>query len=130
MTAFLSIPQQNNTLYVRHRQNGNSQTNLWLRQLEFIFSARVADSQLTVSELAAQLFLSERQFFRRVKKLTGQTPNVYLRELRLQKAHHLLQSEAFQSVKEIAFQVGFKRADYFSNLFESRFGKRPIELIG
>ena len=64
---------------------------------------------------------------RRVKKITGLTPNNYFREIRLQVARELLESGKVRTVSEAAAAVGFDTAKYFSTIYAQRFGKRPIE---
>lgn len=73
--------------------------------------------------------MSERQLFRKIKKQTGKTPNEYIQESRLQKARQLIYSGQFETLKEVTQQIGYKRVDYFSNLFEKRFGIRPLTIL-
>jgi transcriptional regulator GlxA family with amidase domain len=49
--------------------------------------------------------------------------------MRLQKARQLLEQQKVGSVKEIAYSVGFKHTNYFSQLFKERFRKRPSEYV-
>lgn len=100
----------------------------WLQEVEQVFYRHLADNRLTVDFVAQHLNLSERQFHRRLKKLTGLTPNHYLREIRLQKAKDLLIEGQFTTVKEVAFNVGFNNVPYFSNLFFQHFGVKPSSL--
>ncbi len=83
------------------------------------------DPNLTIPRIAEELFMSERQFYRRVKTETGYTPNQYLQVARLAKAKEILRSGKAVTIKEAAISVGFSRPDYFSKLFESYFGMRP-----
>ena len=99
----------------------------WLEQVEAIFSKTMADSQFKLDWVAGQMHLSERQFNRRLKQLTGLTPNNYLREMRLQRARDFLHEGRYTSVKEVGFAVGFSNTKYFSNLFQERFGVLPSE---
>jgi signal transduction histidine kinase/DNA-binding response OmpR family regulator/ligand-binding sensor domain-containing protein len=64
----------------------------WLEQLEHLVESRVSEPSLTADFLADTLNISRRSFFRRVKQLTGLTPNEYLREARLQYAHRMLEN--------------------------------------
>ncbi|KGE89273.1 MAG: helix-turn-helix domain-containing protein [Phaeodactylibacter xiamenensis] len=57
--------------------------------------------------LAEQVFLSERQFARRLKKLTGLTPNNYIQEARLQLARQLLERQVYATVNEVASAAGY-----------------------
>lgn len=130
MKAALSIQQDaSSKLYLSHRSFGNLVNSNWLMRLEDLIASQIDNPNLSILDLAQGVYMSERQFFRKVKEQTGKTPNEYLRECRLQKARKLLYSGQFETLKEVAQQIGYKRVDYFSNLFEDRFGIRPTTLL-
>ncbi|MCB0609403.1 MAG: response regulator [Lewinella sp.] len=97
----------------------------WLETVEQLFLTQMADGSLNMDFTAGKLNLSTRHFSRRLKQLTGMTPNHYLQEMRLQKACELLQAGRYATVKEVCYAVGFNDTRYFSDLFEKRFGARP-----
>jgi len=104
----------------------DAQDELWLKNIES--SAKNALDKglpLQVGDLAAAGMMSERQFFREIKRLTGLTPNQYIQEVRLQKARHLLQHRAYNTLAEVAYAVGFDTPSYFTKVFEQHFGKHP-----
>ena len=98
-------------------------------KLDQLIAGELSNSDLSISFLASALFMSERQLYRKVKQKTGKTPNEYIQECRLQKARQLLYSGQIEMLKEVSQQIGYKRTDYFSNLFEKRFGIRPAALL-
>ncbi len=87
---------------------------------------RLADSNLSVEDLAADLGLSRVQLYRKVKALTGCTPVDLLRKARLAQAQRLLQ-ESTLTVSEIAYQVGFASPSYFTKCYKDEFGTVPGE---
>lgn len=101
------------------------QSHHWMRKVDDYIRDNLSDPKMTISDIAAAVFVSERQFYRHVKKFTGKTPNVYLQRHRLQKARELLESNQLTTVKEVARAVGYTRSDYFSRLYTARFGIRP-----
>jgi signal transduction histidine kinase/CheY-like chemotaxis protein/AraC-like DNA-binding protein len=101
----------------------------WLEEVEAVFSKKLPESQFTMEWVANEMHLSSRQFGRRLKQLTGLTPNNYLREMRLQRAKDFLHEGKYTSVKEVGFAVGFSSTKYFSNLFQERFGVLPSEYL-
>ena len=103
----------------------NSFENQWIKQVEAICTREIGNSDFVITLLANELSMSERQLYRKLNKLTGLTPNNYLRELRLHKAMELLESKTLPTVAEVAFAVGFETPAYFSRLFKKRFGKSP-----
>lgn len=101
----------------------------WLEELEQLVAAEAQNDQLSVTWVADRLHLSERQFQRRLKKLTGLSPNDYLTEVRLQEARRLLEQGLVRSVKELAWKMNFRQEKYFSQIFRERFGKSPSDLM-
>lgn len=101
----------------------------WLKQAEQILIAHVEDSKYDITQLADELALSKSQVARKIKRLTGLSPNKYFREIRLNSAKQLLESGEYGTVSQIAYKVGFDTPAYFSDLFYIRFGKKPIEYV-
>lgn len=83
--------------------------------------------KLTTSYLAAQVFISERQLSRRLKSITGLTPNNYILEIKLQKTRFLLENKTFGTVSEVAQTSGFSSSSYLAKVYRERFGKSPGE---
>ena len=124
MKAILSIHQDISPLYIKHKKRAKP-GNLLLRQFREILVEEISNSQCTISSLASRLYLSERQLYRRIKELTGLTPNLYIRQIRMEQAYKLITTQKCNSTKEVAAAVGFRRADYFANLFKKEFGLKP-----
>lgn len=99
----------------------------WLKQVEKAIAAELQNEGFKLSELAGQFFLSERQFQRKIKKLTGLTPNKYKQEVAMQSARLLLEQRKCNSVKEVAFSVGIYQTYRFTKCYQERFGKDPQE---
>jgi signal transduction histidine kinase/DNA-binding response OmpR family regulator len=100
---------------------------VWLLSLEKIIEDRLADSSFKIDEIPSQLAMSRSQFYRVMKEETGLSPNLYLREIKLQKARRIMQLDQRLSVKEVCHSVGFEKPSYFSELFKARFGTAPSE---
>ena len=113
------------------RQNGGmSQTDAqWLAQLEAVVQEEQSNEQFSVSELAYRLAMSERHLQRRIRELTGLSPVMYIRQVRLQKARVLLETREYQTVAEVSFAVGFATPAYFSKLYKDAFGKSPSDYL-
>jgi len=101
----------------------------WLIQLESEILDNIDAYTLCVPWLASQLAISERQFFRKIEKFTGLTPNKYIRSLKLHFAKELLENYTYSTVNEVANAVGMKDPHYFSNLYKKEFGKKPKEYL-
>jgi len=94
--------------------------------LRFI-NENIQDSQLGVESLAEELLLSRSQLYRKIKALTGQTANEFIRKVRLLKAKELIEG-GYDSIGEIGFKVGFSSPSYFTKCFKAEFGMLPTEI--
>ncbi|MCE7991920.1 MAG: response regulator [Roseivirga sp.] len=101
----------------------------WLKQLRQLVEQNVASVEFNIGSLAEKMGESERTFYRKIKKFTGYSPNVYLREIRLQMARETLERNAVSTVSELARNIGFSSSRYFSKLFRERFGKLPGDYL-
>jgi signal transduction histidine kinase/DNA-binding response OmpR family regulator len=102
------------------------------REAEFLEKVRKAideqlsDSQFGVDRLAEEMFMSPRQLYRKVEAVTGETPAGFIRARRMQRAKALLSTGRY-SVKEVAYQVGFKSRPSFSAAYRQAYGVSPSD---
>ena len=75
-----------------------------------------------VAAMARLSGLAERSFKRRFEQSTGMSPLEYVHTLRLEEAKHMLET-GDDSIENIAGQVGYEDAGFFSRLF-----KREVQL--
>ncbi|HMK23484.1 MAG TPA: helix-turn-helix domain-containing protein, partial [Terriglobales bacterium] len=73
---------------------------------------------------ARRVGMSVRNFVRRFKQATGDTPRIYLQKLRIAAAKRLLEGD-HRSMKEISDAVGYQDAAFFRQLFERHTGVSP-----
>ena len=79
-----------------------------------------------ISWLAHEAGMSRVQLFRKVKALTDDSPSMFVRAIRLQKAKTLLRTTQL-NISEIAYEVGFSDPAFFSRVFREEFGMSPTE---
>lgn len=109
---------------------GLSQAELdWLEELEGYILKQLDQPGLSVASMANEFSMSESTLLRQLKKLTGLTPNRYLREIKLNQAQFFLHNRTYRSVAEVAYRVGFKDPTSFSRSYKKRFGKVPTEVL-
>jgi len=77
-----------------------------------------------VGTFSSDLGFSKSQLYRKLKQLTGKSPNNFIREYRLHKALGLLHDQ-FGNISEIAFETGFNSPAYFTKCFMDKFGILP-----
>ena len=97
----------------------------WLGKLDAIIDENLSKSTFYLTDLADQLSVSSSTLNRKVKELTQLSPKVYLRDKRLLRAKELLERGVYPSIAEVAFAVGFQHVNYFSNLYQKKYGKKP-----
>ena len=81
---------------------------------------------ISTSTLSRKFGYDETYFCRRFKKITGLTPTVYIRILRLEKAKKLIKKGSM-SVSDVAAACAFSDAAYFTRCFKKHFGVTPQE---
>ena len=96
----------------------------FIQKVREILEDRMIDPGFDLDSLSSALNLSRSNLYRKIKALTGRSPAVYLRSLRLQKARQILQSSDV-SVKQVAYDVGFSDPSYFSRSYTEEFGESP-----
>ena len=82
------------------------------------------ESPVSMREIAAMSGMSLRQMERQFRKLFGQTPQDFYRDLRLDHARNLIRSTDM-SMFEIATACGFSSASYLARCHRRRFGRSP-----
>ncbi|QJD96842.1 response regulator [Mucilaginibacter robiniae] len=112
----------------------NSTRNISEEHKDFLYNCiNIVESNLTnvhfeVDTLARKMGMSYPTLFKRVKAITGQSVNNFVRFVRLRKAAELL-IHTNCNVNEAAFQVGFNDLKYFREHFNKQFGVNPSEFI-
>jgi AraC-like DNA-binding protein len=77
--------------------------------------------------LAGELFLSRSKLYRKIKALTGDTANEFIRKVRLEKAKQIIEGTEY-TISEICYKVGFSSPSYFTKCFKDHFGVLPTEI--
>jgi len=101
----------------------------WAQELEEVVKDNLGNFNLNIADIAVEMNLSRTHFFRKIKTVTGFTPNQYLKEARLNEAKRMLESGECDTVKAVSLSVGFKKSSYFSTQFKERFGYSPNQYI-
>jgi CheY-like chemotaxis protein len=90
-----------------------------------IMETQLGNSQFTVDEFASMMGVGRSIFYRKVRGVTGYSPNEYIRIMRMKKAAELLSSPENLTVAEVSYQVGINDPFYFSKCFKLQFGVTP-----
>ncbi len=109
--------------------NPSSLEDAFLQKFRSIVEANLSDTDFEMPQLERALAMSRSQIFRKVKALTGKSPSLFIRSIRLHHGRHLLQTTTL-TVSEIAYQVGYSALNNFSDAFQEEFGVRPTTVRG
>ena len=96
----------------------------FITRFKEVIESRLADSDVSVEDLAADMSLSRVQLYRKVKAISGSSPVELLRTARLNRAYQLLLTTD-KSVSEVAYAVGFTAPSYFTKCFKEEYGMVP-----
>ncbi len=122
----LKLKFGNDPLAVRSAMVGSEQDQLFVKRLDSVIFARIGEQDLTVDKVAELLRMGRTVFYKKVRGVTGYTPNDYIRIIRMKKAVELLK-EGEKNVSEVAYAVGFDNPFYFSKCFKTQFGVPPSQ---
>jgi len=96
----------------------------FLQKFRAVVEANLSDPDFEMPQLERGLGMSRSQIFRKMKALTGKSPSLFIRSIRLHHSRHLLQTTTL-TVSEIAYEVGYSAVNNFSDAFMEEFGERP-----
>jgi transcriptional regulator GlxA family with amidase domain len=81
---------------------------------------------ITLSKLEQAVNTGAKTLTRRFKKVTGVTPQVYLKKLRIETAKRLLESKNI-TFNEVTWEVGYSDTSSFHKAFKQETGLTPID---
>mgnify|MGYP001214515674 CR=1 FL=1 len=96
-----------------------------VRLIRELIRKRYAED-LTLPDIAKEVYLSPNYMAAMFKKETGETVNDYMTRVRIERAKRLLLDPAL-SVTDVADAVGYRDSNYFSKLFKKMTGYSPKE---
>lgn len=126
-TPHSSLHEKEATPSLPHSTLHENSTSLFISRFKDVIEARLADSELSVEDLAADMNLSRVQLYRKVKNITNSSPVELLRMARLNRAYQLLLTTD-KSVSEVAYEVGFSAPSYFAKCFKDAYGMPPGDI--
>ena len=118
------------TIEIFDSKAGESSTNILSESdRKFVMRAsqlvieNISNTEFSINILCREMAMSRTLFYSRLKSLTGNGPQEFIRIIRLQKAAELIKEG--KNVTEVAVETGFVNTKYFSSLFKKQFGVQP-----
>ncbi|HWI93210.1 MAG TPA: two-component regulator propeller domain-containing protein [Flavisolibacter sp.] len=93
-----------------------------------IVEKHLDDQQFTVEIFCREIGMSHAMLYKKVKRISGLTVNVFIRYIRLRKAAELLLTSD-KTIVEVTYITGFSDVKYFREQFYKLFQMNPSEFI-
>ena len=93
-----------------------------------IVERNLNDQDFSIKKLANEIGMSHSNVYRKIKSISGQSANGFIRFIRLRKAAELFLTTD-STVAEAAYKVGFNDLKYFREQFSKVFGLNPSDYI-
>ena len=92
-----------------------------------IISQEMSNPSFSVNDFCRMVGMSRTSLYNKLKPLTGQGPQDFIRIMRLNKAKELLKTRR-HTIGEVSALVGFSDPKYFSTCFKKQFGISPSKM--
>jgi AraC-like DNA-binding protein len=99
------------------------------RTMNFI-AEQIETNSVNVDTLASQMAMSTTQFRYHLKEITGETPQSYITNIRMQKARQMLDNNSAETtILDIALSCGYEDQGAFTRAFKRFYGITPSEYL-
>ena len=86
------------------------------------------EPEFNIEDYSQALAMSKSQLYRKCISITGVSPNILLKDFRLQKAKELLRKKTY-NITQVTFETGFTSPSYFTKCFKKEYGLLPMNYI-
>jgi AraC-like DNA-binding protein len=86
------------------------------------------DPDFDVDDYCQSMAMSSSQLYRKTLALTGLSPNLLLKDFRLEKAKEMMKKKHY-TISQITFDSGFTSPSYFTKCFKQKYGLLPMSYI-
>ena len=105
----------------------NPQDQAFVNKATSLVLAHLSDTDFNIDRLCREMAMSRTLFYGRLKTLTGQNPQDFMRLIRLEQAAIFLKQG--DSVMDVSVKAGFVNVKYFSTVFKKHFGVSPSKYL-
>ena len=90
-----------------------------------IIEEHLEDTEFNVITFSREMAMARTKLFSKLKAVTGQTPNDFIRTIRIKKGAAMLRNNPELNVTEISERIGFSSSRYFSKCFKQCYNMSP-----
>lgn len=98
----------------------------YIEKAKAYLETAIADSQLSIADVASRLFLNPNYLRQLFRQQTGESFVEYVTRLRMERALELLKDPTLK-IQDVAEKVGFEEQRYFSSCFKKFYQFTPTE---
>ncbi len=99
----------------------------FINKINSVIEKHLSEESFSIEEMGKEVSMSRSQVHRKLTALTGKSPSLYMRSLRLARARELIINRT-ANISEIAYSVGFSSPAYFTRCFKEEYGIPPSEI--
>ncbi|QRR00675.1 hybrid sensor histidine kinase/response regulator transcription factor [Dyadobacter sandarakinus] len=100
----------------------------FLKECIRVVESHLTDPEFSIKVLAAEIGMSHSTLYNRIKAISGQSTNSFIRFIRLRRAAQMLITTDI-TISEVSYQVGINDIKYFREQFFKLFGMKPSEYV-
>ena len=113
--------------YKKHNAEPSVNTE-FIEKLNATILENLTNEKFSIDNLSEMFLMSRSNLHKKIKNMTGMTPNDYIKLIRLNQSAQLLATGKYK-VNEVCYLVGFNTPSYFSKCFFEHFGKLPKDFV-
>jgi signal transduction histidine kinase/DNA-binding response OmpR family regulator len=106
----------------------NSIDEVFLAKAMKVIEDNIKEFDYSIDQFVDDMAVGRSVLYRKLKQLTDQSPNEFIRTVRLKRAAQLLKQHS-GTISEIGYEVGFIDPGYFARCFKKQFNLTPKEFI-
>ena len=100
-----------------------------MERIMTVINKHMDNPELTVEMLVNEVGMSRVHLHRKLKELTNLSGRDFIKNIRMQQASKLFDSNPKLSISEVAYMVGYNSLSHFCNNFKEKFGCSPTEYL-
>jgi DNA-binding response OmpR family regulator len=100
----------------------------FMDKLLLIIDKELSNPDLDVDQLCNSIGMSRTKLYHKIKEISGQAPNEFIRSIRLKKAIEIMTHEDVL-LTEVIYRVGIQTQSYFTKAFKKEYGKTPTQFL-
>jgi len=133
----LQLLQQSLYRLIKYIENNHHSTNIdsrsldrdvfFIKKLDNVLSNHLVDETFPIDNLSKELCMSRSCLYRKIKAMSGMSPNKYIKTIKMNRAIELLKQG--HRIIEVSVQLGFSSPSYFAKCFKKQFGVLPKDIL-